>query len=180
MNLPKNKHVHVFDFDETLCQTNAKIGIKDLEQGIEFLMHPTDYPDWALEGWLKKFPNRYELDFSNFRGYPIYGTPIKNVVTLLKILLTSDEDLCVLVTGRDELSGPRAWLLNNEIDVDKMILMCSGNPDKRMCYESVINTLQPSAITIYEDTETYINQCKEVCKKYEVPYDYKLIRSHNE
>jgi len=60
LNLPKNKHVHVFDFDETLCQTNAKIGIKDLEQGIEFLMHPTDYPDWALEGWLKKFPKRYE------------------------------------------------------------------------------------------------------------------------
>jgi len=175
MNLPKDKHVHIFDFDETLCKTNAEIKIVDHDQGLTMLMHPTDYPDWRNEGWVEQYPDRYEMDFSNFQGYPMYGTQIKGTTTLLKVLLTSEEDLCVLVTGRDELSGPRAWLLNNGIDVDKMILMCSGNPNKRPCYESVINTLQPKQVTLYEDTELYIEQCTEICKKYDVPFTYKLI-----
>ena len=114
------------------------------------------------------------MDFSSFQGYPVYGTPIKGTLGLLKVLLTSEEDLCVIVTGRDELSGPRAWLMNHGVDVDKMILMCSGDPNKRMCYESVINTLQPNQITIYEDTSIYIEQCREVCTKYKVPFDFKL------
>ena len=83
----------------------------------------------------------------------------------------------MLVTGRDELSGPRAWLLAQGVDVDKMIIMCSGDPNKRMCYESVINTLQPEQITIYEDTQVYIDQCREVCKKYGVTFDAKIIKA---
>lgn len=175
MNLPKNKHVHIFDFDETLCKTNAKIKIEDLEQNVSFELHPTDYPSWREEGWPERYPGRYDMDFSSFQGYPLYGTAIHRTITLLKVLLTSEEDLCILVTGRDELSGPRAWLLNNNIDVDKMILMCSGDPNKRPCYESIINTLQPSKITIYEDTLVYIEQCSEICGKYEVEFDHKLI-----
>ena len=175
MNLPKNKLVHIFDFDETLCKTNALIKINDLEQNISFEMHPTDYPKWREERWVERYPNRYVMDFSNFQGYPIYGEPIHGTLRLLKILLTSEEDLCVIVTGRDELSGPRAWLLNNDVDVDKMILMCSGDPNKKMCYESVINTLQPKKIIIYEDSTIYIDQCKEICDKYKVEFDFRLI-----
>ena len=175
MNLPKNKVVHIFDFDETLCKTNAKIRIKDLEQNISFDLHPTDYPAWREEGWPERYPERYNMDFSNFQGYPIYGKPIDGTIRLLKVLLTSEEDLCVIATGRDELSGPRAWLLNHGIDVDKMILMCSGDPNKRMCYESIINTLQPKEIIIYEDSQIYIDQCQEVCTKYEIKFDSRLI-----
>tara|TARA_R110001592_G_scaffold188358_3_gene433507 strand:+ start:13477 stop:14010 length:534 start_codon:yes stop_codon:yes gene_type:complete len=175
MNLPKNKLVHIFDFDETLCKSNAKIKVEDLEQNMSFEIHPTDYPDWREEGWIESHPGRYELDFSNFQGYPLNGEAIKGTVSLLKVLLTSEDDLCVLVTGRDELSGPRAWLLNNGIDADKMILMCSGDPNKMMCYESIINTLQPKDVIIYEDSYVYVEQCRKVCKKYDIKFDYKII-----
>jgi len=175
LNLPKEKHVHIFDFDETLCKTNASITIKDKKYGVDIIMHPTNYPGWREEGHVEKHPGRYELDFSQFQGYPVYGEPIDKTVLLLKVLLTSDEDVCVLITGRDELSGPRAWLLNHGIDVDKMILMCSGNPNKRMCYESAINTLRPKKIYLYEDTPLYIDQCKEVCEKYEIAFYPNLI-----
>ena len=123
LNLPKEKHLHIFDFDETLCKTNASITIKDKKYGVDIIMHPTNYPGWREEGHVEKHPGRYELDFSEFQGYPVYGEPIDKTVLLLKVLLTSDEDVCVLITGRDELSGPRAWLLNHGIDVDKMILV---------------------------------------------------------
>ena len=176
MNLPKDKVVHIFDFDETLCKTNAKIKITDHNQNLSFDMHPTDYPEWREEKWIERYPERFSMDFSNFQGYPVYGVPIKGTIRLLKVLLTSEEDLCVIVTGRDELSGPRAWLMNNGVDVDKMILMCSGDPNKRMCYESIINTLQPKKIIIYEDSQIYVDQCREVCLKYETSFDYKLIQ----
>ena len=167
--------MHIFDFDETLCKTNGLIKIIDCENKIEFSLEPTDYPSWREEGWIENFPNRFKMNFDDFVGYPIKGKAIKGTVSLLKVLLTSDEDVCVLVTGRDELSGPRAWLLNHNVDVDKMILMCSGDPNKRMCYESVINTLQPNKIIIYEDAHVYIEQCKEICKKYDVEFDFKLV-----
>lgn len=177
LNLPKNKHVHIFDFDETLCKSNAEIAITDNDDEIKFFIHPTDYPEWRHQGWVEKYPGRFEMDFSEFQGYPTKGTAISGTLTLLKVLLTSEDDICVLVTGRDELSGPRAWLLNNEVDVDKMIIMCSGDPNKKMCYESVINTLQPNKITLYEDTFIYIEQCKEVCEKYEIYFDYKYVKA---
>jgi len=177
LNLPKDKHVHIFDFDETLCKTNGEIGITDNEEEIKFFLHPSDYPGWREERWVENYPGRFEMDFSEFTGYPIKGTAVHGTLTLLKVLLTSEEDICVLVTGRDELSGPRAWLLNHEVNVDKMIIMCSGDPNKRMCYESVINTLQPNQITIYEDAEIYVKQCREVCTKYEVQFDFKLIKT---
>ncbi len=176
MKLSQGKHVHIFDFDETLCKTNAYVCIVDKESSTQTYMHPTDYPEWRAEKWIERYPDRFEMDFSDFQGYPTKGSPISGTLTLLKVLLTSEEDVCVLVTGRDELSGPRAWLLNHAVDVDRMILMCSGNPNKRMCYESVINTLQPRRITIYEDASIYVNQCEEVCQKYEIKFDYKLIK----
>ncbi len=176
MELPKNKHVHIFDFDETLCKTNGEIIITDNDQEITFCMTPTNYPEWRLEGWVENFPGRFHMDFSDFTGYPIKGEPISGTLTLLKILLTSEDDPCVLVTGRDELSGPRAWLLAHGVDVDKMIMMCSGDPNKRMCYESVINTLQPQQVTIYEDSTVYVNQCQEVCTKYDIPFDAKIVK----
>ena len=175
MILPKQKAVHIFDFDETLCKSNGLVKITDVYDNTEMFLTATEYSDWREEGHIEDFPGRYAMDFSQFTGYPLRGQPISGTITLLKILLTSDEDLCVLVTGRDELSGHRAWMLNNEIDVDKMILLCSGNPNKRMSYESVINTLQPSSITVYEDSLPAIRQCEEVCKKYEVEFSFKRI-----
>ncbi len=54
--------------------------------------------------------------------------------------------------------------------------MCSGDPNKRMCYESLINTFLPSFITIFEDCEVYINQCEEIAAKYKVPCAGVLIK----
>lgn len=180
MNLPKNKHVHIFDFDDTLCKTNGLVKVEDTVDDISFFLEAADYPNWRLEYQenYNDFNNRYEMDFSDFRGYPTKGTSIDRTIMLLRTLLLSDEDICVLVTGRDELSGPKAWLRNHNVDVDKMILMCSGDPNKRMCYESVINTLEPREVTVYEDCFIYVEQCEEICKKYDVSFTYQLINEN--
>lgn len=175
LNLPKEKHVHIFDFDDTLCKTNGLVKVTETDNDITFFLEAEEYPEWRING-LGSDVTKYDLDFSDFRGYPTKGVSIKSMVLLLRTLLLSEsEDLCVLVTGRDELSGPKAWLRNHDVDVDKMILMCSGDPNKRMCYESIISTLEPKQITLYEDCQIYVDQCEEICKKYEVSFTYRLI-----
>ena len=88
LDLPKNKHVHIFDFDETLCKTNGKVSIIDNDEEIRFFLHPSDYPEWREERWVENYPGRFEMDFSEFTGYPTKGTAISGTLTLLKILLT--------------------------------------------------------------------------------------------
>ena len=83
--------------------------------------------------------------------------------------MLDDSYICALVTGRDELSGPREFLNNWYIDTNSMILLCSADPNKKPCFEGLINTLIPSAVTIYEDCSAYIIQCEAVCAKYKIP-----------
>ena len=44
-----------------------------------------------------------------------------------------------------------------------------------MCYESLIATFEPRSVLIYEDGIAYINQCKEMCKKYNIPFSSILV-----
>ncbi len=178
MNLPKNKNLVIFDFDETLCKTNGLIKrIKTTHDGrtVEDFLTPGEYSSWRETGEYNLNPSHWDLDFKSFTGYPNEGTPISETFELLKSYLSQPSYVVALVTGRDELSGPYSFLADHDIAVDKMIFMCSGDPNKRMCFESLLNTLNPSSVLIYEDATAYIDQCREVCAKYNVPFDSRLI-----
>ena len=178
MNLPKNKPLVIFDFDETLCKTNGLIKRTKTGpdgQSSEDFLTPGEYSAWRETGEYNLNPNSWHLDFKSFTGYPNEGTPIQETFELLVSYLEYSTYTVALVTGRDELSGPYSFLVDHKINVDKMIFMCSGDPNKRMCYESLINTLQPSSVLIYEDATAYIDQCNEVCEKYNIPFDSQLI-----
>ena len=178
MNLPKDKKLVIFDFDETLCKTNGLIKrtktSNDGHVDVDFLT-PGEYSSWRETNEYNINPLSWELDFRSFTGYPNEGSPIPETFELLIEYLNSSEYVVALVTGRDELSGPYSFLVDHSIDVDKMIFMCSGDPNKRMCYESLINTLRPSSILIYEDATAYIDQCREICIKYNISFDSRLI-----
>lgn len=177
MNLPKNKHLIIFDFDETLCKNNAKIPRKDNLKNLTDFITPGEYSKWRDTGEYDEDPSRWDLDFSEFTGFPRKGQPIEAAVSKLKQFLDDDSCLCTLVTGRDELSGPREFLNAIEVDTDKMILMCSGDPNKKPAFESLFNTLLPRSVTIYEDCPSYIAQCREVCSKYNLPFAAVLVKN---
>mgnify|MGYP001324790115 CR=1 FL=1 len=169
MNLPKNKHLIIFDFDETLCKNNEKIPRTDRHTNHTTFITPGEYSRWRETGEYDLNPSRWELDFSQFTGYPMKGEPIEPVINKLREAIDDKSYVCALVTGRDELSGPREFLDTILVDTHKMILMCSGDPNKRPAFESLINTLLPKSVTVYEDCPSYIKQCEEVCKKYNLP-----------
>ncbi|OUU74673.1 MAG: hypothetical protein CBC29_05975 [Methylococcaceae bacterium TMED69] len=176
--IPKNKKLIIFDFDETLCKTNGLIKrVKHTENGeIEDFLTPGEYSIWRETGEYNLNPKQWDLDFKSFTGYPNEGEIIPETFALLRRYLEQPEIYIVaLVTGRDELSGPYKFLEEKEIEVKKMIFLCSGDPNKRMCYESLFNTLHPSSVLVYEDAKAYITQCEEICLKYDIPFDFRLI-----
>ena len=173
LNMQKNR-LAIYDFDHTLCHSNGKVILFDKQSGKEIKqMTAAEYTEVReTNGW---DPKTQDFNFDDFRGEPVDATPIHYTIKLLKRDLVDSECNVALITGRDELSGPKAWLKEQGIAVDKMFLMCSGNPDKKPCYETVINTFDPELIEIYEDGLVYIQQCIEVCKKYKVPVDAFLL-----
>lgn len=179
MIIDKNKHVFIFDFDETLCFSEYKVKIYDNKELFGFELTPTDYSSWREDGFYDTDPSRWDMDFSDFVGYPHNSKPNKRLLSLLKVLLLKPtDDICILVTGRDELSGPKKWLKDNGIDIDSMFFMCSGGPNKTNCFESIVNTFIPKKISIYEDAFSYINQCKKVCSKYSIKFESHLIEGN--
>ena len=102
----------------------------------------------------------------------------------LRIDLSAPDCQVALVTGRDDLIGPKEWLVQEGIDTNRMILMCSGNPNKKYCYESLMVNLEPITVELYEDGRVYVMQCIEICQKYDIPCDAylitdEIIQNHN-
>lgn len=168
----------IFDFDETLCHTDYLIEVKYKFEDLSLFLNPTDYSKWHALGFYKANPSNFSFDFSEFEIYPQESRPNKLVMQALKRAI-EEKQHAALVTGRTELEIAKLWLQNHGIDVSKMILMCSGQPDKSFCYESLIATLEPTEIVIYEDSPLHIQQLKKVCQRYSVAMDSVLISSED-
>ena len=174
MLLEKNKRLAIYDFDHTLCFSDGTVKVIDKETsqvtGTLTAMEYTAYRESKIFD-----PITQDFDFSDFQGLPKNGKPIEWSMNKLRQDIKDSGCIVALVTGRDDLVGPKAWLNQEGIDTDKMILMCSGDPNKSYCYESLLINLDPSAVEIYEDGKAYAMQCVDICMKYQKPCDAYLI-----
>ena len=166
----QNNRLAIYDFDHTLCHSDGRVILLNKKTGEKIKeMTAAEYTQIREdEEWN---PDEQEFDFDDFRGEPKNGRPIEWTMKMLRRDIEDPKCTVSLITGRDELSGPKAWLKNAGIDTKQVFLMCSGNPDKRPCYESVINTFEPDFVELYEDGMVYIHQCIEVCSKYSIAID---------
>ena len=123
--LPKNKKLIIFDFDQTLCNSNALVRRVDLANGQEDFLSAGEYIDWRETGEYDSERPRWELDFKEFDGYPNKGERIKPTFKILEASLFDGNKIVAIVTGRDELAGPKQWLEMCMIPTDKMILICT-------------------------------------------------------
>ena len=167
-----NKALAIYDFDHTLCHSNGRVNVKNTESNDYFKLTAQEYTDFREEN---KDVGKFEFDFSDFRGKPKEGKPITWTFNKLKRDLDDPNCTVALVTGRDELSGPEEWLKSQGIDTSKMILMCSGSPDKTFCYETLLINVKPENVEIYEDGYPYVDQCIAVCQKYGVTCEAYIV-----
>jgi len=171
----KNKRLVIFDFDETLCETGAMAHVTKSGSFTKSLT-PGEYSDWRETGEYDLDPTSWELDFSEFRGLPQKGKPISDTMLLMKHYISSPDHSVAIVTGRDELGGVKEWLQLQSVDLQNIILMCSGSPNKRYCYESLFNTLEPESVIIFEDGMPYISQCAEICNQHDLHLSSFLVK----
>ena len=182
-NFRTNKSLAIYDFDHTLCHSKGLVHVRNRETDEVESMTAQEYTDFRNEND-EEVMIKYDFDFSDFQGKPKQGVPI--TWTFNKLIRDLNDETCTvaLVTGRDELKGPKEWLENQGIDTSKMILMCSGNPDKSFCYESLLINVKPNNVEIYEDGIPFVNQCIEVCTKYGITCEAyivtkEIIENHN-
>ena len=172
----QDKHLVIFDFDETICITNEKVNITNTEKEKTVSLTPTEYSCWRATKEYEKNPDIWKMDFSAFRGYPKNGVPNEKVINDLRFYADKNHYIVALVTGRDNLSGPKQFMKDYYVPVNKMLLTCSGSPNKRNCFRSLIETFEPKHVTIYEDAVQYIYQCLEICNDYEVAFSGVLVK----
>ena len=174
MYIEKNKRLAIYDFDHTLCFSDGTVKVIDKRTNeTTSTLTAVEYTAYMETGTFDSATQ--EFNFEDFQGLPKNGKPIQWTMDKLKLDLEDSSCQVALVTGRDDLTGPKAWLEQEGIDTDRVFLMCSGDPNKRFCYESLIINLDPSLVELYEDGKTYVMQCIDVCQKYEKPCDAYLI-----
>ncbi len=174
MNLSKNKRLVIYDFDHTLCFSDGVVKIISKETNeITGRLNAMEYTAYRETDMFD--PISQDFDFSDFQGLPKNGKPIEWSMNKLRQDIKDPDCNVALVTGRDDLLGPKKWLENQGIDTNKMILMCSGDPNKSFCYEALLINLDPSTVEIYEDGKVFAMQCVDICMKYEKPCDAYLI-----
>ena len=172
--IKKNLRLAIYDFDHTLCFSDGTVKVLDKDSGqITNKLSAMEYTAFRESDLFD--PNVQDFDFSDFQSPPKNGRPILWSMNKLKNDIKDPDCNVALVTGRDDLLHPKQWLDEQQIDTNKMILMCSGDPNKSFCYESLLINLSPSAVEIYEDGKSYVMQCVDICMKYSVPCDAYLI-----
>jgi hypothetical protein len=95
----------VFDFDDTLFESNTKIIVDSPVSGIKYLSS-AEYVNFV--------PGEHDkLDFSQFRSYPPEAKPITVVVNLLKKIVSAHGlNNIIILTARDN-SRPVEQVLQN-------------------------------------------------------------------
>ena len=164
----------IFDFDETLCNNEGMVRIVDTQTAREFFLRATEYSEWREQD--KYDERRHVMDFSEFVGYPKNGKPIQPVCQQFINYNFSPGWQVALATGRDELSGPKKWMKDNNLPTTGVTFACSGDPNKTYMYEGLINTYEPDTVILFEDAMAYIEQCHKVCKKYNIEFIAWLVK----
>tara|TARA_A100001015_G_C14993860_1_gene715273 strand:- start:307 stop:906 length:600 start_codon:yes stop_codon:yes gene_type:complete len=172
----QDKHLVIFDFDETICKTNATIKVTNIKMKKEMYLTPTQYSHWRATKKYEESPDDWHMDFSEFQGYPHDGQPNEEVIRDLRWYADNDQYIVALVTGRDNLLGPKQFMKDYYVPVNKMMLLCSGSPNKRNCFRSLFETFEPKHVTIYEDAPQYIEQCLEIAEQKKIPFSGILVK----
>ena len=157
-NLQESK-LRVFDFDDTLVQTDSKIYIDTID-GRRIPMSPAEYAVYM--------PNEGDkFDFSEFGGEIKFGKELKQYTNLVRKMIQSpDKDRKVVVlTARSNAKPVQDFLKTVGIDIE-VIAVASSDPNKKS--EWIEKQIQQGYDDIYflDDSPKNIAAVKSMATKY--------------
>jgi hypothetical protein len=163
--------ITVFDVDDTLTISNAKIKVHDPASGEYFELTPKQFNDY------KKDPG-HKLDFSDFKSKEILkaGKIIDSVMDILKETIKREKAVGI-ITARDDKDLIIDFLLHNGVDVNPDFIFAINEPNsgftgsiavkKQQAFERFIK-MGFKNFKFYDDDRENLKLAKDLERKYDI------------
>ncbi len=157
MNEAKSEKLRVFDFDDTLVQTNSHIYIKH-NDGKESKLTPGEYAVYEPKDGDK-------FDFSDFEKVK-QPQEIKGVTRLLKNIVRVGGSEIVILTARAAYKPIKKYLSDIGLDNIYVVALADANPQKKA--EWIEDKIKKGVKDVFfiDDSHKNIQAVKALSKKY--------------
>jgi hypothetical protein len=171
--------ITVFDVDDTLTVSDAKIKVKDPETGKKFELTPKEFNEY------KKDPN-HVLDFSDFQNPDILkaGKIIDWVMNVLQKTLQVERAVGI-ITARDSKDLIIDFLLHNGVDINPNFIFAVNDPAsgftgsiakrKQQAFVEFIN-MGFKNFKFFDDDPENLKLAKELEKEYDIKMFTRQVR----
>jgi hypothetical protein len=171
--------ITVFDVDDTLTVSDAKIKVKDPETGKKFELTPKEFNEY------KKDPN-HVLDFSDFQNPDILkaGKIIDWVMNVLQKTMQVERAVGV-ITARDSKDLIIDFLLHNGVDINPNFIFAVNDPSsgftgsiakrKQQAFVEFIN-MGFRNFKFFDDDPENLRLAKELEKEYDIKMFTRQVR----
>lgn len=165
--------LNIFDIDETLFHTKAKIRV--IKDGV--LVRQLDNVEFNHY----KLKKGEEYDFGEFKSAEIFNstsTPVIKMVELAKKIVTkqSFRDQSIIVTARSDFDNKELFLKtfrDHGIDIDKMFVERGGNlgkgaphVNKQVIFNSYLKTGRFEKVNLFDDSKKNLDVLLELKDRY--------------
>jgi hypothetical protein len=157
MNEAKSQKLRVFDFDDTLVQTNSHIYIKH-KDGKDSKLTPGEYAIYEPKEGDK-------FDFSDFEKVK-QPQEIKGVTRLLKNIVRVGGSEIVILTARSAYKPIKKYLSDIGLDKIFVVALADANPQKKADW--IENKIKDGVKDVFfiDDSHKNIEAVKSLSKKY--------------
>ncbi len=160
------KRLVMFDFDETLAQTEevTLVREKETDRIIDHLRGQSEFDNYDIN------EKKHYFDFSEFLQVSRFAEPIDATVNLMKEYLADSATKVVILTARQQRSTPaiEKYLQGLGVDTEELTLYgCDGSKNKYNFLTRIIETFKPKReVIVFEDS---VNNIKSLLQ---LEYDY--------
>lgn len=172
-----NKHITVFDVDETLVVTKSKIRIQNHSTGFYAELAPYEFNNFNQQA-------NDEIDFSDFRCLDILkdGSIIEWVFAILKKTIFNGNDVAI-ITARDDAKLIYDFLSHHNLKINPSYIFAVNDPlsefsgsiaqRKRGAFIKLIEKGYDK-FTFFDDDEKNI----DIAKKLEIEFPDIIMNTH--
>jgi hypothetical protein len=171
--------ITIFDIDDSLVISNAKIKVHDPETGKKYELTPKEFNEY------QKDPN-HVLDFSDFRNPDILkaGKIIDWVMNVLQKTLQIERAVGI-ITARDDKDLIIDFLLHNGVDINPDFIFAVNDPRsnftgsvaerKQQAFVEFIN-MGFRSFKFFDDDPENLRLAKELEKEYDIKMFTRQVR----
>jgi len=157
----RRKKLRVFDFDDTIVKTKAKVYVTNTKTGREFSLTPGEYAVYEPK------PND-EFDFREFNRV-IDPTEIKAITNILRRVVKKSRDTVYILTARATYRPVREYLRDIGVNTNKIYVkaLASSDPqDKADWIEDKIENEGYNDVYFADDSPKNVRAVKKMLRKH--------------